>query len=605
MRHGWFRRPKILGLTPLLLLLGFIIACGSSATATAVPATAVPQQAPQPTNTSAPAPTSVPSTGGAAALPTAAPTPTQLPPPAKVEIVAGFLNVGVGGNMGAIEGVGDPGEHGANNGIERSQMTIFDTLVISAPNGDLVPRLFKSWDISTDSLTWTFHLEEDIPWHKGYGELTASDVVWTWERATIEGSKFGRATPLRQVVGPPTVVEIIDDYTIKMTTETPKFDALFSFRAPYGAGLPMQSKKAFDDNRVNDPIGTGPWQFVRAKTSEFWEMEAVIDHWRSTPHFSGLKFFEIPEESTRLAALQTGALDTGEVAVQSLAVLRNEPGFKFVSASDAGQMQIHLHGNFYSVDRPGYKPELPWVSSNGDIDSPEWATAVKVRLALAIAIDRELIVEQLINGEGRAQYYFADSGNTVLDPLKVDDPTPFLYDPDRAEALLSEAGYADGFDLPMACYTRGLPSDVQVCEAVAAMWESLGINTTVTKVPYGTLRPLMFDRNMEVVHPHGLGTYPEPMALWPNSTWVEGGWNAGFEHPILDELIQKAQLEANAEARYEITREISRFMRDNVTHIPVYVPDIIYPAGPKIDPWPLAGGAKNIIHNLELIRPRS
>jgi len=203
--------------------------------------------------------------------------------------------------------------------------------------------------------------------------MTATDIVWTWERATIEGSKFGRATPLRQVVGPPTVVSIIDDYTIEMITETPKFDALFSFRAPYGAGLPMQSKKAFDDNRINDPLGTGPWDFIQAKTGEFWEFEAVIDHWRTTPNFSGLKFFEIPEESTRLAALQTGALDTGEMAVQSLAVLRKDPSFKFVREPDAGQLQFHLHGNFYSVDRPGYNPDLPWVSSNGDVNSPEWA----------------------------------------------------------------------------------------------------------------------------------------------------------------------------------------------------------------------------------------
>lgn len=538
-------------------------------------------------------------------MPTAAPTPTDLPPPAMVEIVSGFLNVGVGGNLGAIEGVGDPAEHGANNGIERSQSTIYDMLVFSAPNGDLVPRLFKSWDISADGLTWTFQLEEGVFFQDGYGELVASDVVWTIERAQNEGSKFGRAAPLRAVFGAPTVFEAVDDHTIKMVTESPKFDTLFSLRAPYGAGLPMQTPRAFEDGRVNDPVGTGPWDFIQAKTGEFWELEAVIDHWRATPNFTGLKFFEIPEESTRLAALQTGALDTGEMAVQSLAVLRNEPGFEFVSAPDAGQLQFHLHGNFYSVDRPGYNPDLPWVSSNSDINSPEWASAVNVRLALAIAIDRELIVDQLLNGEGRAQYYFGDAGNTVLDPLKVDNPEPFAYDPDRAMALLAQEGYADGFDLPVACYTRGVPSDVQVCEAVVGMWETIGINTTVTKVPYGTLRPLMFDRNMTVIHPHGLGTYPEPMALWPNAAFVEGGWNAGFEHPILDELLRAALVEANAEARAVISREISKFMTDNVTHIPVYVPDIIYPAGPKIDPWPLAGGAKNIIHNLELIRPRS
>jgi len=537
-------------------------------------------------------------------LPTAAPTPTALPALAMVAITSGFLNVGIGGSMGAIEGVGDPAEHGGNNGIERSQSTIFDTAVFSAPNGDLVPRLFKSWEISADGLTWTFHVEEDVPFQDGYGELLASDVVWTIDRAQIEGSKFGRAAVLRNIFGDPTVTEVVDDHTFTMTTENPKFDVLFSFRAPYGAGLPIQTRRALDDNRVNDPVGTGPWNFIQAKTGEFWEMEAVIDHWRATPNFEGLKFFEIPEESTRLAALQTGALDTGEMAIQSLAVLREQEGFEFTSAPDSAQIQFHLHGNFYSVDRPGYKPDAPWVSSNADINSPEWANAVKVRLAMAISIDRDLIVDELLSGQGRTQHYFADAGNTVLDPLKAENPEPFAFDLPRAKELLKEAGYENGFDLPIACYTRGVASDVQACEAVASMWETLGINTQVSKLPYTTLLPLMYPRNMDVIHPHGLGTYPEPMALWPASSWVEGGWTAGFEHPILDEIINRAKLEANTEKRWEITREASVFMRDNVTQIPLYVPDVIYPAGPRIAPWPLGGGAKNIIHNLELIRPR-
>jgi peptide/nickel transport system substrate-binding protein len=302
--------------------------------------------------------------------------------------------------------------------------------------------------------------------------------------------------------------------------------------------------------------------------------------------------------------MENGTLDTGEVAFQSLDRLRQVDGFKFNSSEDTGQQQWHLHGQFYGADRPGYAPEKPWVSSNADINSPEWDTARKVRLALAIAIDRDLIVDSLLGGEGRAQHYWGDSGNTVLNPLKEANPEPFAYDPDRAMVLLEEAGYPDGFDLDTACYSRGLPSDIQVCEAVTSMWEAIGINTTVQKLPYATLRPMMFDRDMEVIHPHGLGTYPEPMALWPNAAWSEGGWNAGFEHPILDEMIAAALVQADPVKRFELTREISQWMVDNVTHIPVYSPNIIYPVGPKIDSWPLQGGDKKLIHNLELIPPR-
>ena len=94
------------------------------------------------------------------------------------------------------------------------------------------------------------------------------------------------------------------------------------------------------------------------------------------------------------------------------------------------------------------------------------------------------------------------------------------------------------------------------------------------------------------------------MALYPNSIWVEAGWNTGFEHPIVDDLIAKAGLEVDPEKRAKITLDIARFQIENVTHIPVYAPNIIFPVGPKIDTWPLQGGDTRLIHNFEFIPPR-
>ena len=571
------------------------------------------QPAPAPAATTAPAATRAPAatTAPAApaatrqlALPTPAPTFTPLPVTAMVKMVEDAINVGAK-EIGPIQGVGDPWLLGSPR-VSRASVTFMETLVVSAPNGTLVPRLARDWTISDDGLLRTFQLEEGVQFHDGYGEMTAEDVVWTLLRGSKEGSKFGRAAVLAGLVQPPNnQLTVVDDHTFTLATETPRFDLLFTLRSPYAAGIPIQSKAAFDDGRLDEPVGTAPWQFVEASTGAFWDMEAFEDHWRKVPFFRNLTFWEIPEESTRLASYQTGELDTGEMSFQSLEELAKTPEMKFNKAEEGAQFGMHLFGQFYTVDRPGYRPEFAWVSSDPDINSEEWARARKVRLALAI--DREAIVDSLLAGEGRVQHYWMDAGHPVFDPLKTEDPEPFKYDLDRAKALLDEAGYSAGFDIPVVCYTRGVPSEIQTCEAVATMWEALGLNTSISTTPYGTVRPTIFDRSIEGIVGHGrMGTYPEPMALWPNAIKThEGfGWNSGLEHPIIDELLALASSQVDPAERFETSREIQRFIQDNVTHIPVFAVNIIFPVGPKIDVWPLLGGDKAFINSLEFTPPR-
>ena len=587
MAYRWFTRPK-LALIPGLLALVFLIACGGAAPE-------APTAAPQPVATTA-----------AGSSPTATVAATLAPLPSQTEIVDDALNVGVK-ETGSIFGSGDPAQLGAPR-IGRLNMTVFESLTVSAPNGDLEPRL-ATWEVSDDGLTWTFFLERGVQFHRGYGEMTAEDVTWSWIRSTDEGSKFGRAGPLRTVVREPNVVEIIDDHTINLTTEIPRYDTLFSFRTPYGGGGVIHSKQVWDqlgmEKAADTLIGTGPWQFVEARTGELWKLEAVEDHWRQTPFFRELFYFEIPEEATRVASLETGSLDTGEVAFQSLERLNQVPGMEFTSAPEGGQFTYNLWGQFYSVDRPGYNPDRPWVSSNPDVNSKEWDDARKVRLAMALAIDRLAIVSTMLSGEGRVQHYAYDAGTTWLDDLKAEDPEPFKYNPERARDLLAEAGYEDGFKAEVVCYPRGMPAEIEVCEAIAStMWPAIGIKTSISRLPYGTFRPNLFRRDHDVLAPHPLGTYPEPMALWINTHWVKGGANFGFEHPDFDAMMEKANTTPDAEARRKLTQEMARWIKDNVTHIPVYVPNIVYPAGPKIEPWPLQGGDKKLIHNFEFIQPR-
>ena len=146
---------------------------------------------------------------------------------------------------------------------------------------------------------------------------------------------------------------------------------------------------------------------------------------------------------------------------------------------------------------------------------------------------------------------------------------------------------------------------MEVCREIATqMWPAVGIKTKVNELNYADLQHDVRRRGLGLLAPHPLGTYTEPMALYPNGVWMVGSWNTGFEHPEIDALVAEALAQADSTQRAIPTRAIAEWIRDQMTHIPVYTPDLLYPAGPRIQPWQLQGGDKKLIHNFEFIQPR-
>ena len=153
------------------------------------------------------------------------------------------------------------------------------------------------------------------------------------------------------------------------------------------------SKKQTDEIGAEEANGqiaaTGSWDLVEFRTGEFWRMEAVLDHWRKTPHFAELIFREIPEESSRIAGFQTGNLDTTLIAFDSLSLVEGVEGAEIIRLPGGGESALTFYGQYYvgigtEDQQPGYDPDLPWVSADPDITSAEWARASKVRNALSV-----------------------------------------------------------------------------------------------------------------------------------------------------------------------------------------------------------------------------
>ena len=615
MLKHWFKNPKLMVLGPLALLLAAILACGSSATATPIPASASASATAVPPSTS---PTSVPSTSGSPAStavpaqPTAMPTAAPPPPPAAKP--SGTLRVGqkeLGPYQASPKLIGNP------------QIFLNSAIPITEPlgmynfdNGQVGPMLAKSWDVSADGQTWTFHIRDDVEFHKGFGNMTVEDVAFSF-RQVADSTKHARSANAKEMFFAENGSQATpDDYTWVIDTGVPfsEIPILELLGTPRAVAAWVVSKKQWDqegeDEANFNTAATGPWEIDEHETGSFWRMKAVEDHWRKTPAFAELLFQEIPEESARIAGFKTGNLDTFVMALDTIAEVESVDGAVLMQVPNAVQAGINFYGQLYVPARdgggeswPAYNPDNAWVSPNSDITSPEWATARTVRLAMSIAIDRQAIVDNLLLGFGRPL--------TLKDWMGFEDrlPSPqetWPYDPDRAKTLLAEAGFPDGFTVTLTPAVRGAPSEVEACEAVAQYWDAIGINVDFQSVPYGTYRPTAVARTYEGVSCHNVGARLAPiqgMASFLNS----GNFSWGSEHPISEDLIPKAQQSVITSERIAYEDQIAEFYINEVFgETGLYVVDNVWPVGPRIFPWGdfIKQGDLRQINGFEYITPR-
>ena len=617
-------KKVILGI--LAITLAVAMACSSAA-----PTAAPPQARPEAQSQPAEAPAEAPDPAAPAAAPVSqpmTPTPTPLAGDAPIPRVPTATPVPAAASaaLEAEEAVGTlriaytelgpprfiPKLFGSPQ-VSINLTTVWESVWHNSPQNEVLPRLVKDWSVSDNGLVWTMKLEEGVQFHKGKGEMTAEDIVFSGDNRIEEGTISLPAGLPAVWEAPEGGVTILDDYTFEIDTtgSGPRFDFSWYFTSARRFGFPVVSKnhvEALGAERasVEQPIGTGPWESLEHKASESWHLAAVKDHWRKTPNFEELYILEIAEESTRVANFQAGKLDSMHMSLESIPVLEQMPGVKFKRLQWGGQMFINIHGQMY-VDRPDLptprNSDLPWISSNPDTSSPEWETARKVREAMAISIDRQLIVDSVLQGEGSPSSIFGWMGNEHrLGPLF--EELQYMYDPERAKQLLADAGYPDGIDINMALTTRPLPAVLEQGEVVCLMWEEVGIRCTQTRSPMSAFRPHFIKRSWEGVNTHGVDYLPEPVASMQGTYRVIGTVNYGMEHPWLEEKIQLAQDTFDEEERFEIQMEIAKWQFHNVITLPTFLVNRVYPLGPEIDDYEMGCCQTRVLFDLEHIPHR-
>ena len=595
-----------------LLTLGLVVACGSasqpetsSQSGTTDPGTsssqpASPAQAPQTSESSSASDTTMSKAieaGQATSSEGVAPANLQAAPTAEAMTMEsapeeamvkpeGTLNTGLK-EMGPF--FLHPSTLGNPQIFVHGTAPIGEGLLQQNLDREVLGLLAESWEISDDFLTWTFKLHEGVQFHKGYGEMKAEDVVWSMQQWGL--SKHPRAGQLTKFWEDREGSEIVDDYTLKVHTGEPVVGVIAErwHMTPGGASTFTASKRQTEELGVDEASTqiavTGPWEIVEHKTGEFWKMEAVEDHWRHTPEFAEFIMWEIPEESSRLAGFQTGNLDTFLMSFDSIPRVLDVEGAQLMTVPNAVEMGLRIYGNWYPIEgvdtRPGYDPELPWVSPTDDITHPDWMRARNVRLALVTAIDRQALVDTILSGHGH-----------IRTPVRMYtgfehylDGRDWEFNPDKAKQLLAEAGYPEGFEITLTPSLRGAPAEVEGCEVIAQMWGDVGIDVNFQRVPYGTLRPQLVGRTYQGATCHAGSPLPTPAGGY-GSYLSENPFNRGLEHHWAEDKMRQAQSAVDPAEREQLEREVGQFLFDNVmTDVNYYTIDAVWPVGPRIEPW--------------------
>ena len=348
-------------------------------------------------------------------------------------------------------------------------------LVGMSPQGKAEPGVAETWRPVNDGQAWEFVLRTDAKFSDG-SPITAEDVAYSIARVpTIEGSAGGYHIFVRAI----TRVEVKDARTLLLHTARP-----YPFMVEDMAEIAVLSKslgpdlKPADFNAQKVKVFSGPYVLTDYRFGEFISMRRNPHWYGEKPEFEEAHFRVISADSARMAALLAGDVQAvDEVAIQDLARLRADPALRISQTAGMRVMYVAM-----DMDRD----VSPFVrDANGQAMTRNPLKDARVRQALSYAINRAAIVERVMEGAATiASNLLPDGTPGVSERLGV---APF--DPDRAKALLAEAGYPNGFQLTLHATNDRYPNDEKVAQAIAQFWTRIGVRTEVATLPNAAYFP--------------------------------------------------------------------------------------------------------------------
>lgn len=443
---------------------------------------------------------------------------------------------------------------------------VFSPLVNHDAKGKVVPAVAKSWDISDDKLTYTFHLNEGIKFHDGK-ELTAEDVEFTYYKLSSSDYTGSRGNLVSDIVGAKEYrdnenvktiegIKVIDKYTISFKVKSPNIKKIWDFECGI---LP---KHYYDvDNwdkflALNQkPMGSGPMKYSDYAVSQYLQLDSFDDYFKGRAKIDGVIIKLTPVE-TSISEVAIGNIDlTSPSANQKNIDMMTENGF-------VGIDEFATNGYNYL----GFNLRLKKFQDK------------KVRQALAYGLNRKAFIESQWEGH-------ATVCNTPLSTVSwayTDDLNNYDYNAEKAKQLLKEAGWVDRdnngwveneageeFTIVWTAY-NDVDWPLNLIAVAKENWKQIGVHLDSKLMEFNAVSDLVYkDQDFQVYNmAWTLDIDPDPTKTFGSKSDVQGGWNSvGFHNDRADEIFKLGLQEYDQQKRKALYQEWAKLANEELPYI--------------------------------------
>lgn len=443
--------------------------------------------------------------------------------------------------------------------------TLFAPLAAVSPYDlSTVPYLAERWEVSDDLKTWTFYLHQNALWHDGV-PITAHDVKFTFDKIADpeEAANAYQATQTWDEV------VVIDDHTVQVKLLEP--NSLLPDVLSSGGFEPLPKhilenfprlRDAVDFNTRN-PVGSGAFKIRRVDSGSEIEVEAFDGFFLGRPYLDTILFRIVRDVNAAAAQMLAGDIDWMGIQVTNRQVLDAHPRLRVFTANGSQNIIMAINMSDYE----------PWHTIFSD---------VRVRKAMMYAVDREEIAERIGFGLAPVEHGMMPSS---LSWIPAPDIEPYTYDPERAEALLDEAGWLRGPDgvrvkdgVRLSFYTlvdRGNTTREQIGLVLQSAWEAIGMEVEYV-VSERTGR--WIEETRAGTFPTRITTFPIPNADWAHRLFHTNGLNNAqkYSNPLVDAEIDAMFATADRVQQGLHLQRMQELIHDDPFVMPFYIEPLMH-----------------------------
>lgn len=423
------------------------------------------------------------------------------------------------------------------------------------------PDLATEWSASEDGLTWTFKLREDVKWHDGE-PFTAQDVEYTFNKIVLDKALGSNGASNFKILKD---VSIVNDYTVEfhLISAWAALPAYLGFNAEIMPKHLFEGKDPWEFTSFNkeNPVGTGPFKMEKYTSGQSIELVANSDYFDGEPYLDKVIYKILADANTQIAQALSNELD--------IFVLDDKSALERIEKADNLTVLPSATTKYY------------WLALNQKNDLFQ---DIKVRQAFMYAIDRQAIIDTVLEGYGQI-------ANAAISPnltdYYTDDVTRYTYNPKKAKELLAEAGWTDSdgdkildkdgksFSFTFEVANQG---ELQpIAQMVQQYLKEIGLEVKLETLEWNAMiEKNVINRDFEMIV--NWWTYPndpDVLAQYYSANAESGNNIPGYKDEKLDKLLIKGQVTSDVEERKQVYKEVQKYLSETLPYLYLWFPEEI------------------------------